>query len=1626
MSDPLLGHGFRVLVFTKTAGYTHQSIAAGRTAIAELGVNHDFEVTHTDQAETFISLLSNHQVVVFLNTTGDVLSNSQQEIFQNWYRQGGGFVGIHAATDTEHSWPWYLEMVGAQFSHHGPIQSGTVKFLDTVHPITQSGPEPLGEWTVNEEWYNFVTSPRGKVHVLAVVEEEVTTSNPFGEAPRPGISDGAHGDDHPIMWCREFEGGRSVYLGPGHQAATFSDPLFRDILSNSIEWAGRELNGDSGATINENWEKIVLEQNLSNPMSLALAPTGDIYLLERFGALKKHDQGSGLTSTIGQLDVYSGGEYGGLGLALAPDFDQSRHLYLLWSPAQGPATRISRFTLDRAGQLDPGSEVVILEYLTNRVNSGHHQAGCLRFGPEGALYASVGDNTQASGYSPRNENEIGRDGRKGAPNSNDLRGKIIRILPAVDAGPPEHPHYLIPEGNLFPPGTGQGRPEIYVMGCRNPFRFSIDAETGWLYFGDVGPDATNSGNGAFQGTGGHDEFNQVKAPGWFGWPYYLADNKPYLDGQGQPWTLPSLRADLSAYFQSANFLSSGALAGDPALIPEPQPAWIWYPDQEAAPAFAELGSNSGRCALAGAVYRYQPGGKTPAYYDGSVFLLLWSRNKILEAKTRPDGSLLELTEFAPHLSFQRPHEMVFGPEGAIYLIEWGNGNLVKLNYTRAKATPIVQAAADVTSGATPLTVQFSSAGTYDPDSAALTYAWDFDGDQITDATEPNPRHRYEEPGLYQAQLTVSDDEGLFARASLTISVGNFAPQISFQEPAGARFFDWGDEVDYSLQVSDHEDGSTAAGTIAAEEVLFEASLGHADHQHNEVQSHLLTGRLLIPRDESHPFDLDLSYVLEGFYTDRGAPGVGSVSSQTRLALQPKITMAQTFDGQSGVSREPTLDVVGGDEDVTAISNGDSFFFRELSLAGIDAIRLRASSLPGGTVEIRQESVHGPLLGTLTITPTSEEADFEDFTTSLSQPLEGPRDLHFVFRGSPEEEELMRVNWIGFRGPGASAVRQGPEVTALEALGPDRLRVRFDQEMDEDSLAEPGHYTLDREATVTQVRPHPDQRAVDLTLSGVSAGQYYTLTLGALEDLAGDPLAQPAALTFLHRSAAETSFWTGLNAGGPDYTDREGHLYLADSGTPPDTTAHGTVLVDFFRLQGASEDPVRAAAADFAEADPAVALSAPVNEITSNPSGGVALAATGLSGLTFSNESAGIHTTNKGLLDDLPIFDGYLHTGSSSAGRTATLAGLEGIATGSPITLTLWGVGDTPESEAFFTVRHGGEEVGHLDLDYDTATAEDPSPARGQLVFPKVAGASAIDIEWGRGSTDTAGFNGFSLTTPGAILSSGGGSYHNSSRTASTDSEIANTDDEALYQTERWFDGDLRYEIPVPPGSYQVLLRFAENYFGSTGTRTFNVSLEGGTELFSPDLDLVAQTGGQNRAWDHLSDPVEVTDGRLTIDFWQRIENPKVSAIGVFQVSEDLTPLPQPSFAHHLSQQPGAGWRAERDSDGDGLSSLMEYALGGREGEDDRIRWPRAERSAGEELALVFSRPKGLPDLHFGIEASHDLRQWTLLDAEWVVREQDEEEETFVYCQLETAATSAGLPPGPARFYRLRVELTDPR
>lgn len=213
----------RMLVFSKTAGFRHGSIAAAQQALMRLNPALKVEVTE-DAAAFTPANLKRFDVVGFVLTTGDVLNASQEKALEDYVKGGGGFVGVHSATDTEYDWPFYADLAGAHFKSHPAVQEAIVNVEDKKHPTTRLMPSV---WRRVDEWYDFKVSPRGKVKVLASLDES-------------SYQGGTMGQDHPIIWCREIGKGRAWYTGMGHTDSTWRELLFLGSLYDGITWAARK------------------------------------------------------------------------------------------------------------------------------------------------------------------------------------------------------------------------------------------------------------------------------------------------------------------------------------------------------------------------------------------------------------------------------------------------------------------------------------------------------------------------------------------------------------------------------------------------------------------------------------------------------------------------------------------------------------------------------------------------------------------------------------------------------------------------------------------------------------------------------------------------------------------------------------------------------------------------------------------------------------------------------------------------------------------------------------------------------------------------------------------------------------------------------------------------------------------------------------------------------------------------------------------------------------------------------------------------------------------------------------------------------------------------------------------
>ena len=208
----------RILVFTRTAGFRHDSIPVGVETLRALAAEAGLQVEHSEDAGLFdAGSLSRFRAVVFLNATGDVLDAAQQRAFEGYVATGGGYLGVHAAADTEYDWPWYGDLVGAWFQGHPPgLQTARVRFEGDHAGLAE-------DWRISDELYNYRRNPRGDVEVLATVDES-------------DYAGGTMGKDHPIAWCHAAAGRRAWYTGLGHDEKVYADPTYRAHLLRGLRY----------------------------------------------------------------------------------------------------------------------------------------------------------------------------------------------------------------------------------------------------------------------------------------------------------------------------------------------------------------------------------------------------------------------------------------------------------------------------------------------------------------------------------------------------------------------------------------------------------------------------------------------------------------------------------------------------------------------------------------------------------------------------------------------------------------------------------------------------------------------------------------------------------------------------------------------------------------------------------------------------------------------------------------------------------------------------------------------------------------------------------------------------------------------------------------------------------------------------------------------------------------------------------------------------------------------------------------------------------------------------------------------------------------------------------------------
>ena len=305
---------YKVLLFTQTTGFRHtDGIAAGITAIQALGAAHNFTVDQTEDSTKFTAAnLAQYRTVIFLSTTSPnvaaMFNAAQQAALKTYVEAGGGYFGIHAASDANYDWDWYGQLVGAYFKQHPAIQPVKLLVEDKVHPSMAGLGDSID---LTDELYDFRANPRANVHVLASLDPSSYTGSTMG-------------NDHPIAWCQDFDGGRSAYNALGHDATNWSKPWFQQMILGGIETTAGVEDADCGASLAKNYEVVSLDDNTADPMMLDIASDGRVFYIEQYGLVKVINPTTHQTTQVANLSVTHDNESGLLGMALDPDFARQR------------------------------------------------------------------------------------------------------------------------------------------------------------------------------------------------------------------------------------------------------------------------------------------------------------------------------------------------------------------------------------------------------------------------------------------------------------------------------------------------------------------------------------------------------------------------------------------------------------------------------------------------------------------------------------------------------------------------------------------------------------------------------------------------------------------------------------------------------------------------------------------------------------------------------------------------------------------------------------------------------------------------------------------------------------------------------------------------------------------------------------------------------------------------------------------------------------------------------------------------------------------------------------------------------------------------------------------------------
>jgi PKD repeat protein len=707
------------------------------------------------------------------------------------------------------------------------------------------------------------------------------------------------------------------------------------------------------------------------------------------------------------------------------------------------------------------------------------------------------------------------DDRRSTLNTNDLRGKLLRIhvkdnLSAADFNKADTGSgtgaYTIPAGNLkdyskanYPAVANQPgfdtkfRPEIYAMGFRNPFRLQVD-ENGVAYVTDYSPDAQTPARS--RGPSGVGRMEVIRHPSNFGYPicyrndlgYYRWNFREFAPGTttvGTPLDNPPQPIDCGnpdALLNDSRWVRDGGPAIEPglSLTPPQQNPDIWYSyrDNNASqplgtPCFGYYATTPGPIAPGsttecprlfpelytggvgphGAVkYHFDPSNpsarKFPAYYDNSIFLGEYTQDTLREVKLDSQNRIFKINSLLDcgqanianpvfDMECDNPMDIQFGSDGSLYLMTYGDSyysanpdaGLYRFDYVKGKRAPKAVLGTDKTDGALPLTVQFTGSNSSDPDPGdSIRFEWDF-GDGSAISTEANPSHTYIKAGRYNAILTVYDSSGQKTSFSTTITAGNTTPTVQVIAPIAGGLFSFGDTIQYKVVVTDPEEPD-----IDCKDIQVTFVLGHDSHGHAEQTGNGCTGFLnTIATDVTHGGNV--FGVVAAQYADKGGSNgqAPSLTGSAQAMIRQKHEEVEFVVNQSGTSTATNTDTTGQNGAVHRSGIGAADWLQlngPIDLSGIDTIAFRyADGTAGRTagsalagIDLRQDSITGPVIATANLTSTGGTGVWATTTVPLTGVAAGAHELFLTFRtvtGGATGGNLLNLNWAEFGGNGVT-------------------------------------------------------------------------------------------------------------------------------------------------------------------------------------------------------------------------------------------------------------------------------------------------------------------------------------------------------------------------------------------------------------------------------------------------------------------------------------------------------------------------------------------------------------------------------------------------------------------------------